>query len=1356
MNYYLKRGVWTLKFRFNANGKFVQARNKLFSAAVSLLIAAVLMTSSTYAWFALSTAPELSSVDTNVSANGALEIALGKNIGRSAAGDAAQKIGVNQSNRTWGNLIDLSNEGYGLQKITLLPAILNAAGGAVNTLHPFVHPIYGGDGRIEKLYANDMFTGVYNGSGFVTSAEEYGVRAIGTARYDAPGLEGTFGPLSQRQEIVSQAGNGIVHRMKESYKSLCQNSQSVLLDYCYYGTDVSALDFNLSDFSGRVNKVVSDANEELKWMFAYLSAVEMTPGENYNKMMDLLMEEYPRYEEALPLVASTIESLYIDGVEEAVAELQALENAADQLKTIIASGQINSSDGYSREEIKQTVGLIFDLEKTNFSIAAVSEKEATYSCTYNNFYSSISTELYYEVTYHEKNGWSKDDNYGSCMNTLHCNWYENVYYDDYQDNASREIIANNVYNHLSEIHNSLKLGELDQAIAGLYVTHWNYWDGHADEYELLKDEVAEQRPQKELLENSVKEQREAYENISKEVEKLEKQLETVTDPVVKTELQNQLIVKQEQQSSIFTDLSELEAELQPMLDKEEQLQSLIDEKIYAHNDERLESIGMVMKNTIEALRQATLWSFAYYACDGEIPDDAYLHMLEFANSSEYVHPRKAYEKLCNYGITPVEELKQMLISYEKLEKGLLFLQDESDNKESIGWSKLEAELQRILGTITHKFYFRGYCRAHASKYGVLGYNYYNNVYSVEDTFAPTEVIENIQKEIPPYEASKCGFEECGTDSNRSQSSKNITHSISYEGDQPWEQALGLLNSIYSERYPFEYGSSEYDFDELQINVSHSMQYTAGFGFDISVGVGSEENFNESGLTVRQTRFQRAQRTISEYQSKLITAAASMDQNMVNLLMQMIAGQETVSRIVISDYLDSLQLLLEYGEEMMRQAALAMSASDYAKDDFYKSIYPTYESENADSLIEKLRQSNFDSNVLNALDDRMEVLESQKELLNQSIALLDNHKTEQVSTAEAIDILEPVLDTGGLTLYGYVEEEREQNKGEDGETLPPNYLHTVLYKGYGSPAVKIEGNQVVVEDKTPITIFGDIYLSIERSLSGRLLAFAKTQVEIYNAPEDSISADDILIYENGTNRNTYTLGSGGSAVKLNLRTDDEQYAVATSLWTYTGNTSYISANNELIDIYGYCIDLSLRTNVEDASLLLQTDAVNRISNDGEANTETSMGAGSYMEFNITNPLYSVNQAKEYMGCLRVAITDTNTGYIYGYASLDMNDVSANGDAIKAPLRLTDKDSGVMLEDKEEQYLCHLVKNAEKNLTVYVYLDGSKATDSVASAYDAQSLKGALNLQFTTDVELVPADITNSIKELPAQSGGEESV
>ena len=1320
-----------MKYRFKANSKLLQVREKLFGATVSLLIAAVLMTSSSYAWFALSTAPEVSSVDTNISANGALEIALGKNIGRSASGDSATEAGVIQANRTWGNLIDLTDASYGLQEITLLPTILNAAGGAVNTLHPFAHPIYGVDGRVEKLYANDVFTGVYNGSGFVTSAEEYGVRGIGTAGYEAPGLEDTFGPLSQRQEIVSQASNGIKQGMRDSFQSLCKNSQSVLLDYCYYGTDVSASDFNLSAFSERVDKVVSDANQELKWMFAYLAAVEMTPGKNYNRMMDLLIEEYPHYEDALPLVDAAVEALLIEGLAEAVAELQAFKDAADQLKTVIASGKINGSDGYSREEIEQTVGLIFDLEKTNFSIGTVIENEVTYNCTYNNFYSSTGSELYYIVTYHEKRGWSTNNSFGSSVNTLHSNLYDNTNY-GYQDNESRETTADNVYVHLGEIHNSLKLGELDQAIASLYVSHWNYWDEHADEYQILKKEVADQRSQKEFLENSVEEKQKEYEKVSKEAD------------------------KQEQASSILSSLNELKAELQPMLDKEAQLQSLVDENIYAHNDEHLETIGMVMDDTIEVIRQSTLWSIAYFACDGQIADDAYQHMLEIANSSEYIHPRTAYETLCNYGITPADALTQMVISYEKLEKGLLFLQRESKNTEPVGWSELDAELQRIFGTITHSFNFNGYCRAHQDEDGdTYSYNYYNSRYSIEDTFAPTEVIENIRKEIPPYDASKCEFEECGTDSNHSKSSKYIMHSLSYKGEQPWEQALGLLESIYSTAYPFEYGSSEYTLESRQINVSHSMQHTEGFGFDISIGIGSEENFNESGLTVRQTRFQRAQKTISEYQSQLITAAVNMNQDMVNLLMQIIAGQEKVSLITISDYLNNLQQQLEYGEEMICQAVLAMAASDYAKDEVYKSIYSGNESEDAISLIQMLRQSNFDSNVLNALDERMELLENQENLLNQSSELLNKYKNpqtgaweaEQISTAEAVGILNPVLDADSLTLYSYVEEQEAEDK-----TLPPNCSRTVLYTGFGSPAVKIEGNQVTVGDEDPMIFFGDVYLSMERSLSGSLLAFAKTQVETYTAPEGSISADDIIIYENSENRKAYPIGT----VTVNLCTVDTSYAVATSLWTYTGNTSYISADNELVDIYGYCIDISLRSNVENSNLLLQTDAVNRISDDGEANTDTAMGAGSYMEFTIKNPLYSVNQAKKYMECLRVTITDTNTGYIYGYASMDMSDISMNGTAMKAPLRLYDKNTGIILKENDEQYLCHLTKNAEKNLTIYVYLDGAKATDTLASAYDGQSLQGMLNLQFTTDVTLKPANITNSIKEQTSPPEAEEVV
>ena len=106
-------------------------------------------------------------------------------------------------------------------------------------------------------------------------------------------------------------------------------------------------------------------------------------------------------------------------------------------------------------------------------------------------------------------------------------------------------------------------------------------------------------------------------------------------------------------------------------------------------------------------------------------------------------------------------------------------------------------------------------------------------------------------------------------------------------------------------------------------VQYDMWYTQGFQLSISVGVGSEDNFNESGLTVRQTRFQEAQENISYYQNQLITAAVNPGKDMAALLMQLIAGEGSVSLVTISEYLDSLQQQLEYGEAMMYQATLAI-------------------------------------------------------------------------------------------------------------------------------------------------------------------------------------------------------------------------------------------------------------------------------------------------------------------------------------------------------------------------------------------------------------------------------------------------
>lgn len=1277
-------------------------RKKIFSAVCLLLVSAVLLGSVSYAWLVLSARPEVTSVTTNISANGTLEIALGKNIDESRVGDASEKAGAVWANRTWGNLIDLTDESYGLQVISLRPAMLNSAGGAVNTLHPLAAPVYGQDGRVEKIYGNNIFAGTYDGERFVSSVNEYGVRGIGAAVYSAPGNLGTFGPPSQRQEEYYEALNDLWHMTGNSYISLCEISERVLMAYCRDGTGVSAGDFNLNTFADYVENVVAAANEELRLNFTLLATAEATSSENYFAAKELLQEVYPDYEAVLSLVDSAIRASGAVKAREAIVELRTFQDASARLRSVVDSGTIDDSDGYSMEEIAQTVGLIFDLEKTSFS------------STSKDYWSKVIPNLHYREYLSGKYWWWDylDDN-DFAVNDL----TDSLDNGEAQDDGNRETVANSIRERLYTIYSSLLLAELNQAIVDLYVSHWTYWDNYAAEYQYKLDLETEAS----LLSAAVVEMHKAMTKNSEEIRELEQQLEATETPDEAATIQSQLQEKQTQASSLSNQMSTLTAEhlskINALSEEKERLQPrtelLTSQELYAPDDSRLEAIRSVITDTIEAMRQYTLWSIAYYACDGQVPDDAYHRIQEIVESTEYIHPRTVYQTLCNYGVTPVSELTQMVEAFEKLEKELLFLPGEYGDGQMLLWTELEAALERIFGTITHKFTFNGQIYEENLYVG----NYYEE-YSPEAAAAPVEVIERIREET----------QECEIES----SFVVYAHTIYYEDKQLWAQSLNLLCSLYQGYYGYGGETSAYILEDQQFRVYYDISCTDGFYFDISLSVGTEENFNESGLTVRQTRFREAQENISYYQNQLVTAAVNADQSLVTLLMDMIAGQDSFSTATLSAYLTALQQQAEYADELLYRAALAMAASDYADDALYRYAYSSSAPRDAAGLIRQLQNYSFDETVLAAFTERLGLLNYQESLLNQSLELLAKAGA-QVTAAEAAAILDPVLDTGTMILYGYVEDAREP-----GSTAPATYQHTLLYEGFGAPAVQVSGTQAVIGGADPVSIYPDVYLALGRSLSGALLALAKPQVELYAPPTGSVSAEDIAKTETGLNRKGYSIGAGAGLTTVNLCTMDMLYALDTDLWTYTGNTGYISAGNEIVDLYGYCVDLSLRTNAVGSDLLLQTDAVNRIYDGETVQTDTAMGAGSYMEFTVADyASYTMDMAKDYISCLRVAITDANTGYIYAYAALDMNGAEVLGLKIKAPLRLYAKADGQMLTGEDAQYICRMDQNLEKNLSVYVYLDGAKASQDIASAYEGNSLTGVLNLQFSSSADLQPA-------------------
>lgn len=181
-------------------------KSKLMAAVSMLLVSAIMVSVTTYAWFILSTAPEVKGMSTTVGSNGALEMALldyakgdtetldailGKvttNVGDSSA--AANKK-VEDSNRTWGNLVDLSGEYYGLSSsvMTLYPSALNMDASAtgegvakkIGSMDSMLkYAAYGTDGRVAELKSDTFATKFSTANNSFLGYNGYGVRAIGT------------------------------------------------------------------------------------------------------------------------------------------------------------------------------------------------------------------------------------------------------------------------------------------------------------------------------------------------------------------------------------------------------------------------------------------------------------------------------------------------------------------------------------------------------------------------------------------------------------------------------------------------------------------------------------------------------------------------------------------------------------------------------------------------------------------------------------------------------------------------------------------------------------------------------------------------------------------------------------------------------------------------------------------------------------------------------------------------------------------------------------------------------------------------------------------------------------------------
>lgn len=182
-------------------------KKKVTAAALMLMIAVIVSVTATYAWITLSVAPVVSSVNTTMSANGTLEIALSNPEGTEPEDmdideSVTSSTDVAVSNLRWGNLVNLSDSSYGIDNLVLRPAQLNTASLKSS---PLWGAVYGADGRISTLDSNYTYT-KWDGVDFMAS-REYGVRAI--ASYKAGASAGTTAEYNRMAEAVNVANRNV-------------------------------------------------------------------------------------------------------------------------------------------------------------------------------------------------------------------------------------------------------------------------------------------------------------------------------------------------------------------------------------------------------------------------------------------------------------------------------------------------------------------------------------------------------------------------------------------------------------------------------------------------------------------------------------------------------------------------------------------------------------------------------------------------------------------------------------------------------------------------------------------------------------------------------------------------------------------------------------------------------------------------------------------------------------------------------------------------------------------------------------------------------------------------------------------
>lgn len=365
-------------------------KNKLMAAISMLLVSSLMMVTSTYAWFTLSTAPEVTGITTAVGANGNLEMALLPTTGNVA--DIESGVGnsisttkdVTKSNITWGNLVDLK-DAYGLEDITLYPSALNSATQDDNN-NPtrlaaalLSTPGYGPDGRVTELTANTV-TSTYEDGSFPNN-DLYGVRAVGTAS----GM--TDRQLAYRN-ARSAAGTAMAQAKNAAAKSLTDNGNALANIAIKHGTNKAAThtvaeidsllaivtDLLGTDTNTGILKYIEQSYTQ--YIVAYFASQASVDAGMDDVAFNALKNAVEGAEDITAVMAALDTLGLTESIPEAVSDpiknLQTSIENVEIAKTSLEALKEQNKDGYTWDEIKPSLDKLADSDAMKINGIAAS------------------------------------------------------------------------------------------------------------------------------------------------------------------------------------------------------------------------------------------------------------------------------------------------------------------------------------------------------------------------------------------------------------------------------------------------------------------------------------------------------------------------------------------------------------------------------------------------------------------------------------------------------------------------------------------------------------------------------------------------------------------------------------------------------------------------------------------------------------------------------------------------------------------------------------------------------------------------------------------------------------------------